>query len=260
MVAKTMCFPRSFPNTEISGTITSTNSNISMIPITPASPVSLVIFACILVVIVAAFLGAVYFAYHDKRKVLFAAGLTALWLGSICLAVGSGILATLPYHGLPVFFAAILIVSVLTAFSPVGRKIATAVPLPTLVAFQSFRLPLELVLHDWAGTGTIPETMTWTGQNWDILTGIVCLASAPFVGCSRTLAWVANLIGCVLLLNVVRVVVLSSPLPWAWGQQPPLALALHLPYAMIAPVCVGGALIGHIILTMALLRRPATHR
>jgi hypothetical protein len=36
---------------------------------------------------------------------------------------------------------------------------------------------------------------------------------------------------------------------------PPLLLALHLPYAWIGPVCVGGALAGHIVLTRALLRR-----
>ena len=53
---------------------------------------------------------------------------------------------------------------------------------------------------------------------------------------------------------VIRVALFSSPVPFGWGQQPPLLLALHLPYAYIGPVCVGGALIGHIVLTRALLR------
>jgi hypothetical protein len=30
---------------------------------------------------------------------------------------------------------------------------------------------------------------------------------------------------------------------------------MHLPYALIAPVCVAGALAGHVILTRALLMR-----
>ena len=55
---------------------------------------------------------------------------------------------------------------------------------------------------------------------------------------------------------MIRVAVLSSPIPIGWGQQPPLQLALHLPYALIGPICVGGALAGHGILTRALMLRP----
>ena len=35
----------------------------------------------------------------------------------------------------------------------------------------------------------------------------------------------------------------------------PLLLPAHLPYAWIVPVCVAGALTGHIVLTRALMRR-----
>jgi hypothetical protein len=45
---------------------------------------------------------------------------------------------------------------------------------------------------------------------------------------------------------------MSSPLPFAWGVKPPLQLALYLPYAWIVPICVDGALFGHIVLTRAL--------
>ena len=85
-----------------------------------------------------------------------------------------------------------------------------------------------------------------------------------FVG--RSLGWygendgagfIMSLVGAVLLLNVIRVAVLSSPLPFGWKVKPPLLLALHLPYAWIGPVCVGGALLGHIVLTRALLHRRA---
>jgi hypothetical protein len=123
-----------------------------------------------------------------------------------------------------------------------------------LVGFHAFRVPLELVLHSWAKQGTVPQTMTWDGQNWDIISGAFAILVAPFAIRSRALAWAANLIGFALLLNVIRVAAMSSPLPIGWGQDPPLLLALHLPYALIAPVCVVGALAGHIVLTRALLR------
>jgi hypothetical protein len=113
---------------------------------------------------------------------------------------------------------------------------------------------LELILHSWANQGTIPTTMTWTGRNWDIVSGVVALLAAPLAGRSPAAAWLANATGLVLLFNVGRVAVLSSPVPFGWQVTPPLLLAFHLPYALILPVCVGGAVLGHVVLTRALLR------
>ena len=79
---------------------------------------------------------------------------------------------------------------------------------------------------------------------------------APFCRRSTLAAWTGNIIGFALLLNVARVAVLSSPVPFGWHDvSPKLEVAYHLPYALIIPVCVGGALVGHIALTRALLRR-----
>ena len=113
--------------------------------------------------------------------------------------------------------------------------------------------PLELVLHAWSEQGTIPQTMTWTGANLDIVSGMISLALAPFAT-RRSVAWTVNIIGFVLLMNVARVATMSSPLPFAWHDvQPKLTLIAHLPYALIGPVCVAGALAGHVILTRRLL-------
>ena len=187
-------------------------------------------------------------------------GATALalgaWLAGTSAIVASGALAAAPMPRIPLFFAAINLAAVAAALSPVGRWLATGLPLPALVAFQGFRLPLELVLHTWAAQGTIPETMTWTGSNYDILSGLTAIALAPWASRSRTLAWAANIIGLTLLVNVGRVALLSSPLPFAWPDiAPPLELVLYLPYAWIGPVCVAGALAGHVVLTRALLLR-----
>jgi hypothetical protein len=127
------------------------------------------------------------------------------------------------------------------------------VSLAWLVGFQGFRLPLELVLHDWYASGTIPETMTWSGSNWDILSGIFALLSCFFVNDRRWLAWVFNIVGIILLLNVGRVAIMSSPVPFGWQVDPPLELILFLPYAFIVPICVGGAALGHTLLTRKLL-------
>ena len=67
------------------------------------------------------------------------------------------------------------------------------------------------------------------------------------------------MIGFALLANVARVVVMSSPLPFAWGVEPPLQLGMHLPYALIVPICVGGALAGHVNYRTKQPREEWTH-
>jgi hypothetical protein len=54
--------------------------------------------------------------------------------------------------------------------------------------------------------------------------------------------------------------VLSSPVPFrTYLDDPPLLLAYHAPYGWIVPICVGGALIGH-ILVLRRLRNLRPHR
>lgn len=225
----------------------------------PASATSGAAFVAILVAVIAAFLAGVYHAYRAEGRaatMTWRIGMiTAIWLGLLATLVGSGRLAALPMSGLPFFFGSVAGVSLFVGLSPLGGRLAAGVPLSALIGFQAFRLPLELVLHSWAAQGTIPGTMTWTGSNWDIVSGVVALAAFPFSHRHRGVAWIANVVGLALLFNVMRVALFSSPVPFGWHLERPLLLALHLPYALIGPVCVGGALIGHIVLTRALLRR-----
>lgn len=224
----------------------------------PASAPSLAAFMVVVVAVIAALLWALQHSYRSGRVTVLAAIILALWLGAQALLVASGRMSSLPLNGLSFFFGPILVIWTGLALSPVGRRLATAVPLAALVAFQAFRLPLELVLHAWVAQGTIPQTMTWSGQNWDIVSGLAALVCAPLAVRHRLAARVANIVGFALLLNVMRVAILSSPVPFGWGVQPPLLLAFHLPYALIGPVCVGGALFGHLVLTRALWQQPST--
>ena len=221
----------------------------------PASAGSLAVFVAIVVAVVVAFLWAVHRSYRTGKAVALAGLALAVWLGGLSALIASGRMTGLPLGGLPFFFAPILLIGLGAGLSPFGGKLAAGVPLVALVGFQAFRLPLELVLHSWAAQGVVPGTMTWTGQNWDIISGITALVCMPLAARHQIPARDANIVGLALLVNVMRVAILSSPVPFGWGQQPPLLLALHLPYAFIGPVCVGGALFGHVVLTRALWKR-----
>ena len=225
----------------------------------PASPASVLAFLLICGAVVAAFLTGVWRSARTEgcrpfpRTFGVAAGLL-LWLGLAASLVASGWVEAVPGR-LVVFGSGIMLGSALIGCSRIGRWLAAAISVPWLLAFQGFRLPLELVLHSWVRQGVIPETMTWTGSNWDVLSGIVALVLAPFSRRSRLAAWAGNIVGFVLLLNVGRVAALSAPGPFGRHEtNPKLLLPFHLPYAMIVPICVGGALIGHIALTRALCR------
>lgn len=233
----------------------------------PATPGSLFVFLLIVAAILAAFVTATLRAYRETSATRGTLGWRAVvisfgWLGALSWLVASGRLADLPLSGLPFFFGAVLGSGLALGLSPLGARLAATVPMPALIGFQSFRLPLELVLHRWADHGTIPMTMTWSGQNWDIVSGVAAVIVLPWARRSRVAAWAFNLIGLALLINVARVALLSSPVPFGWQVSPPLVLALHWPYALIGPVCVAGALAGHVVLTRALLlsgRRDRPH-
>jgi hypothetical protein len=144
------------------------------------------------------------------------------------------------------------------ALSPVGKRLAATVPVWALIAFHAFRLPLELVLHAWADQGVIPESMTWTGQNIDVLAGIGALVFAPLAWKWRPAAWVFALGGLGLLINVGRVAMLSVPTPFQRFGDPDLLVAMDVPTIWILPVAVCGALFAHVVLIRALLGQPTT--
>jgi len=154
----------------------------------PASAASLLAFLIICAAVVAAFLGAVWLSGRREsvsplRRTLLVAVGTVLWLSAICLIVESSWLRG-DQRRLLFFAAAMNAVCLAVGLSAVGRWLSL-LPLPALVLFQAFRLPLELVLHSWVAQGVIPGTMTWSGRNWDIVSGVLALVAALF--CRRSI-------------------------------------------------------------------------
>lgn len=227
-------------------------------PFVPASLPSLLAFIAIVVMNLILLTWGLYTAYRkfepeiaarQTRVVMF---WVLVWLCAFSGAVETGYAREVPFPTVPMLFLSVILTSLAFSFSPIGRKLSYGIAIPYLVLFQSFRIPLELVLHEWVAQGVIPKTMTWTGLNFDILAGFAALLAFPFAKRFPLIARAANIIGFASLLNVMRVALLSSPIPIGWDVQPTLQLILYFPYALIAPVCVGGALIGHVLLARAL--------
>jgi hypothetical protein len=229
----------------------------------PASLASLAAFVAVLGFVCLAFTLGTHAATRRLSGTDAAAAATrrfllgaAAWLAAFSALFASGAILTRPFPLLPITFALMNLAALTYGCSRAGKQLALGLPIPALVAFQGFRLPLELVLHSWGTQGVIPMSMTWEGENLDVITGVVALVAAPFAA-RPAIAWGANLVGIVLLANVARVALMSSPLPFAWPVEPKLLLVGYLPYGLIAPVCVAGALAGHVVLTRRLLHRSA---
>ncbi len=223
---------------------------------------STALFMAVVSWVIFAVLFAVYrsYRYRAKHVALITAAVAvglAVWLSFIYGIVRSGVLLEQPMPRLVWFFVGVNLVSVVFAIGPVGGALAQGLSFAALVGFHFFRFPLELILHRWALDGVIPMTMTWTGRNFDVAAGLFSFLTLALMRLRpaevRRLAMIFNVIGFLLLLNVGRVAMLSSPLPFAWPLETPLQLVMHVPYFLIAPVCVGGALVAHVVLFRKLI-------
>jgi hypothetical protein len=156
---------------------------------------------------------------------------------------------------------AFLVIAIITlgftiAFSRFGTRIATAIPLWVLVVVQGFRLPLELAMHGMYARGIMPLQMTYTGLNFDIVTGALAilvgtLSAMGVVGRGIIAAW--NVLGMALLINVVTVAILGTPRFQYFGPDQVNVWVTYPPFVWLPAVMVLAALAGHLLIFRALL-------
>lgn len=176
----------------------------------------------------------------------------AIWLVISAAPTLAGLLA--PAGPVPpqLLLIPILLGGMWLALSALGGAITTAVPLFALTGFQAFRFPLEVILHEWGQAGVVPNQLTWSGSNIDVVAGIVALVTIPVVRRWPRAGWLPTVVGIVLLANVLRVVVTSLPGPLQRFDDV-ILLPTMFPHVWIATVCVAAAVVGHVIAVRALL-------
>ena len=195
-----------------------------------------------------------------RHAVLITVVVSAVWMTAAWRAGESGVLrmwnATPPPFALLV--VGILGLTVALACTKYGRRLALGLPLWALVGIQGFRLPLELAMHAMYERGVMPEQMSYSGRNFDIITGITALVVAWLVFSGRVgrrvvLTW--NILGLLLVLNVVTVGILSTPRFRLFGDDRLNVFVTYPPFVWLPAVMVLAALAGHLIVFRALSRR-----
>ncbi len=199
------------------------------------------------------------FGLVSKSKA--AAGAVAAWVLAAAFIAASGFLAdfsTMPPR-LLLLFAPTFIGVFVIAFSSVGKSLANR-SLQFLIGFQSFRIIVELLIHQAVTEGIAPPQMTWSGYNYDILTGVSALLLIPFA--NRLPKWsvhVWNFAGAGLLLLVVSVAIVSMPTPFQ-QLKPDNVWVAHFPFVWLPVVMVSFALMGHLVLFRKLIAGDASEQ
>src|ERR1044072_6224992 len=141
-----------------------------------------------------------------------------------------------------------------------GKALIDRMDLRALTMVHIVRLPVEIILMLLAIYKTIPDELTFEGRNFDIIMGLSALPIVWWIFTKKgskkiLLAW--NILGLVLLFNVVIHGILSLPLPF---QQIALAqpnrAMLYAPYNLLPGLIVPIVMFSHFAAIRVLLKEP----
>lgn len=184
------------------------------------------------------------------------------------LAAAGGLASTgffLDFSTMPPRFALIVVPMILcVVILPMRPSVGTRLgDIDTrFVGYQTFRLPLELVLLGLVISGSLADHMSFEGRNLDIIMGI----SAPIIALvlrrgslprAVIIGW--NILGLALVVNVMVMGILSTPTPFrVFANEPGTIIMASFPYIFIPALLVPMALMGHILsLRQALASRAS---
>lgn len=214
--------------------------------------VSLLFIATVVAVLVFLYLA-------TKSKLLI--GLSVLWLAVQGVAAYSGFYQITT--GLPPRLALAVIppvLFILLAFAlPTGRRWLNTLDKSWLTWLHTVRVPVELTLYFLFLYGMVPELMTFTGRNLDILSGLTAPLIAwygykhQYLDRRGLLIW--NLMCLALLFNIVINAALSAPfeLQQQAFDQPNRAV-LYFPFIWLPGFVVPVVLFAHMACIRALWR------
>lgn len=199
-----------------------------------------------------------------RRPALLAAGAAATWLA---LTFGAAAAGALSFTGRPptmmLLLAMMLAIAIGLGTSRVGGRLAFGIPLAVLVGVQGFRFPLELMMHRAYEEGLMPVQMSYSGRNFDILTGIGAILVAGLLAADRIPLWgvrLWNWMGIALLVNIVTIALLSAPTPFrVFMAEPANVWVTRAPFVWLPAVMVLMAALGHIVIFRR-LRAEAAQR
>ena len=189
----------------------------------------------------------------------------------LLLTVWTALLLVLSYKGffnqfetLPPRPALVLLIPLpimlIVAFSKKGTQLLRSVPPQWVVWMQSFRIAVELLLLLAFLKNWLPVQMTFEGMNFDILSGLFALPVGYLLSKRKSyatqVAVAYNVIGILLLLNILVIAILSMPTPFRYFlNEPANTLVAQFPFILLPGILVPIAYTMHIFSLRQLLAR-----
>jgi hypothetical protein len=169
---------------------------------------------------------------EPRRDATRVAATIVAWLG-----ITAGLATVAPP---PLLAIALAVAGLVMLRTPAGRSFVSHAPRTTVVALQTFRVAVELVLWGLFLADDLPRRMTFEGRNLDVLVGLTALPLAflAWGGARRRagLAIVWHVAGLLLLANIVSMAIRAQP-----------AVISTIPFIWLPAFLVPVALLGHAV-------------
>jgi len=199
--------------------------------------------------------------YLNGRTAFGVAAALLVWFVYAGLIGYSGIArnAAMRPPGVAFIVVPVFVFIVVFAFKSRSSAAALAFPLWIILGAQSFRIGVELFLHQLQIDGLVPKMLTFEGANVDIYIGasapvIAWLSTRGRLGMKLALAW--NWLGLLSLANVVSRAVLTAPGPFSLiHTEVPNRLIGTFPFLFIPAFFVPLAVVLHVLAIRAISSR-----
>ena len=220
----------------------------------PAILISLLSFACLAVILrgLRVIMKKTNWDTATQQKIFGRAWvIVILWVALVSVFALLGWfrdLSSMPPKPILVIIIPAIILLVLT-FSEKGAALLKATPPHWLIAMQSFRILVEILLWRAFVLNLLPVQMTFEGNNFDAFSGLLAIpfAIAVMKKWSPRVVVVYNLIGLALLTNILVIAVLSMPTPFRYFMNEPAnTLVGEFPFVYLPAILVVIALAMHI--------------
>jgi hypothetical protein len=194
----------------------------------------------------------------NRLQIRVALGAVA-WMAITLWVSAAGVLRHFDRQPPPMLFlvAAVFALAGWLAFSWIGDLVVRHTSWVALVGLQGFRLPLELLMHRAYVEGIMPVQMSYSGRSFDIVTGATAIVLALALARMPVPRWVIavwNVLGTVLLVNILMIAIASMPMFHWFGMDRLNVWVADPPFVWLPAVLVLTAVAGHLLMFRKLRR------
>jgi hypothetical protein len=198
----------------------------------------------------------------SKKNALKVILLFILWLIIQAIVTQKGIYANSPNSFPPkitvlgIFPVIIIIIGLFVI--PKTRRIISTFSLESLTYLNLVRIPVEIALYWLFLQKAVPEIMTFSGRNFDIVAGLTSPIIVYFYkkGLNKNIFLAWHFVCLMLLINIVFTAIFSAVSPFQkFGFKQPNIAIVNFPFSWLATFIVPMVLFGHLASIYKLVRK-----